>query len=130
MVDATHIIGLPGENLRDAWNTIMIARQMASEYALFFLPVPYPKTELYKICDKQGALNKHASWDDYSAIDFSKPVYVNPDIPYNKYTSLCDAAHKYYYSSLRVLLKHFLSIRNIDDIKKYYRAFISVFFGK
>jgi len=45
---------------------------------MYYLPVPYPGTELAESAERYGGLRRDATWEDYIAVDFERPVYVNP----------------------------------------------------
>lgn len=57
-VGAMYILGLPGEDENDVRNTIGFARELGAHYALFFLPIPFPKTEIWESCLLDGGVAK------------------------------------------------------------------------
>ncbi|MFA6078122.1 MAG: radical SAM protein [Candidatus Omnitrophota bacterium] len=120
---ACYILGLPGETAAEVENTIDLARTLASHTALFFLPVPYPGTELLEQCRQDGGLREDVVWDDYSSTDFSNPIYVNPLLGKEKLLRYYGTAHKKFYSSPKVMVNNLMSIRSMDDVKRYWRAF-------
>ncbi|KKS00040.1 MAG: Methyltransferase [Candidatus Magasanikbacteria bacterium GW2011_GWC2_41_17] len=122
-----YILCLPGENYEDSLNTVKFALKLRSQMALFYLPVPYPGTELLELCRLEGGLQPNAKWEDYSALDFSNPVYVNPLIGKEKMQELLSLAYKKYYSNFVVILENVISVRSITDIKKYLTAFRAIF---
>ncbi|MBN2010076.1 B12-binding domain-containing radical SAM protein [candidate division KSB1 bacterium] len=122
MVACTYIIGCPGEDLNDAWHTVRFAREMATEFAMFFLPVPYPGTILYDVCQKDGGLQTNISWKDYSAVNYNNPIYVNPRIDPETFKTLPDRAVFEYYKSIKVLWYNLVKISTSNDIKRYWKA--------
>lgn len=122
-----YILCLPEENYEDALNTINFALKLKAAMAMFFLPVPYPGTELMEICKKDGGLRKDAKWEDYSAFDDYNPVYINPLIGKEKMQELLRMAYRNYYTNPTVIIKNILSIRSYTDIKKYFAAFRAIF---
>ena len=76
----SYIICLPGETEEMVQNTINYAKRLSSQMALFYLPVPYPGSELYSVCKKIGGIRETKNWAEYLAIDFDNPVYINPII--------------------------------------------------
>ncbi|MDD5108761.1 MAG: radical SAM protein [Candidatus Omnitrophica bacterium] len=98
-VYTSHIICLPGETEDDADNTIRYARSMGNHMAMFYLPVPFPKTKLNQICRDTGGLREGAAWRDYNAWDYSKPVYVSPILGKEKMFELYKKAYISFYSN-------------------------------
>jgi len=70
------ILCLPGETEDMVEKTIKFAKSLASQVSLFYLPVPYPGSELYKICKKDGGIRENAKWSEYLSIDFDNPIYI------------------------------------------------------
>jgi radical SAM superfamily enzyme YgiQ (UPF0313 family) len=98
-VYTSYIICLPGEAEDDANNTIHYARSMGNHMAMFYLPLPFPKTKLYQLCKDTGGLSEGAAWSDYNAWDYSKPVYVNPILGKEKMLKLYKKAYISFYSN-------------------------------
>ena len=119
----TFILGLPNEDERMVENTIAFAKELCSQIAEFYLPVPYPGTELYSICQKTGGLRTDAAWEDYLAVDFDNPVYVNPKLGKEKMKYYYRKAWRDYYNSPRVWLENLRQIKSIEDLRRYYRGY-------
>lgn len=119
----TFILGLPNEDERMVENTIAFAKELCSQMAEFYLPVPYPGTELYSICEKTGGLRTDADWEDYLAVDFDNPVYVNPKLGKEKMKYYYRKAWREYYHSPRVWFENLRQIKSIEDIRRYHRGF-------
>lgn len=122
-VMASYILGLPGENAEDVENTIRFAKKLATETALFFLPVPYPGSYLLTQAKEDGGLKENMSWKDYSCVDYSNPVYVNPRIGKEKMQELLGKAFREYYRQPSVIFRNFKKITRLKDIAKYVKAF-------
>lgn len=122
-VMASYILGLPGENVEDAENTIKFAKKLATETALFFLPVPYPGSHLLEQAREDGGLREDVTWKDYSAVDYSNPVYVNPRIGKEKMQKLLKRAFDEYYRQPMVIYRNLKAIKSLKDIAKYVKAF-------
>lgn len=120
---ACYILGLPGETDKEVENTIDFARSLATHTALFFLPVPYPGTELLDQCRSDGGLRSDVVWDDYNSTEFSNPIYVNPLIGKERMLNYYNSAHRKFYSSPKVVMNNILSIRTKEDVMRYWRAF-------
>lgn len=122
-VMASYILGLPGETEEDVENTISFAKKLATETALFFLPVPYPGSYLLEQAKEDGGLREDVTWKDYSCVDYSNPVYVNPKIGKEKMQELLSKAFNEYYKHPMVIWRNLKKITRPKDIMKYVKAF-------
>ena len=122
-VMASYILGLPGETASDVETTINFAKKLATETALFFLPVPYPGSYLLEQAKQDGGLREDVTWKDYSCVDYSNPVYVNPKIGKEKMQELLTRAFNEYYRQPAVIYRNLRAIRSLKDIVKYVKAF-------
>ena len=87
-------------------NTILYAQEMATPLAMFYLPIPFPKTELWEVCKKEGGLRENADWEDYNSWDFNNPVYINTLIGKEEMQKLLDYAYRIYYRKPSVIYKN------------------------
>jgi len=69
-----------------------------------------------------GSTSQHSNIEDYSAVDFSRPIYINPALGIKKMVALHRFAHRSYYTSLKVIFNIVKSIRSVDDFKRYIKA--------
>src|SRR3990172_8260356 len=79
-VTATYILGIPGEDENDVKNTVRLANRMGTHIAHFYLPIPYPESELYYQCKEDGGLREDLKWEDFNMFNDENPVYINPKI--------------------------------------------------
>lgn len=121
-VSANYIICWPRENKKDALNTIKYAKKLATHLALFYLPIPFPKTKLYKLCEEDGGLNKEARWSDFNGYNFDNPVYVNPRVGKKEMQKLYNYAYRTYYITPKVLWRNLKELKSKDAFKKYFYA--------
>jgi radical SAM superfamily enzyme YgiQ (UPF0313 family) len=120
---ANYILCLPGETKEDVLNTIRYAKKMATPMALFYLPIPFPKTALWDICKKKGILRENAPWEEFNAWDISNPVYINPLIGKEEMKRLLNYAFTSYYRTPSVILKNLKEIILLrQSIKRYWLA--------
>lgn len=126
---STWILGIPGENERMVRKTIKFAKEIGTELILFFLPVPYPGTDLINICQKDGGLRQEAKWEDYSSVDFSNPVYVNPLLGKKKMQRLLRHAYLSYYLTPKILWRNLRAIDSREDLVRYWRGFRALIYG-
>ena len=120
---ASYILGLPGEDENDVETTINFAKKLGTETALFFLPVPYPGSYLLEQAKQDGGLKENMSWKDYSCVDYSNPVYVNPKIGKEKMQKLLARAFDEYYRQPKVIWRNIKKVTRPKDIFKYVKAF-------
>ncbi|MCL5090687.1 MAG: B12-binding domain-containing radical SAM protein [Patescibacteria group bacterium] len=126
---STWILGLPGEDEKKVRTTIKFAKEIGTELVLFFLPVPYPGTELVTLCQKFGGFNEKASWSDYDSTTFANPVYINPLLGKEKMKKLLKEAYLSYYFSPKIILRNLMTIENFTDLKRYFRGARAIFYG-
>lgn len=122
-VTATYMLGLPGEDLNDVKRTIAFAKRMGTHIAHFFLPVPYPNTELYRQCKEDGGIREGIEWSKFNILNIHDPVYVNPRIDLKQLLELKEKATKSYYTNPKVIWRNLGTIRGKDDIRRCFNAF-------
>lgn len=122
-VTATYILGIPGEDETDVRNTIALANKLATHIAHFYLPIPYPKSELFYQCEEDNGIRKDLKWDDFNIFNDDRPVYINPLIGRENLMRLKESAMRRYYANPRVIYNNLRMIDSVDDIRKYYNAF-------
>jgi radical SAM superfamily enzyme YgiQ (UPF0313 family) len=123
MCSTTWIICLPGETRQDAWKTVLLANKLSSHVAKFFLPVPFPGTELEKLCREDKGLREDARYEEYDLIMPQSLVYVNPLIGSRDMRAMLKAAYWKFYSNPKVLFKNAAMITDWDMVKKYWGFF-------
>jgi anaerobic magnesium-protoporphyrin IX monomethyl ester cyclase len=122
MCSTTWILALPGETKDDAWNTVKLTLRLAPHLAKFFLPIPYPGTELEKLCRQDGGLREDAAYENYEFYMPDHLVYVNPRVGPENMKQMLKAAYWRFYTSPKVLYRNLLQLKDWDMVKKYWRA--------
>lgn len=121
------ILGLPGEDEKMVRNTIDFVKKMDVDIVVFFMPVPFPGTELYDLCKADGGLAPNIQWRDYRQwMDQKNLLYVNPKLGKDKMLELYQYAFRSFYLSPGYILKSIAKIRSVHDIMKYFRGFSSI----
>lgn len=121
-VTATYMLGLPGEDEKDLKKTIALADSLATHIAHFYLPIPYPESDFYYQCKKDGGLRNNYSWEDFNLFNDENPVYINPRIGKQKLLRIRNEAIKRYYTKPKVIFRNLKTIDSSDDFKKYFFA--------
>lgn len=121
-VSTTWMIALPGETEADAKNTIDFALSLPTHIAKFFLPVPYPRTELAESCRMDGGLQTDLSYINYDMYDQNNPVYVNPLIGAERSVKLLRSAYRRFYTSPKTWKLNLEQLRDMDMALRYWRG--------
>ncbi len=79
-IGSFNMLGLPGETLEKAFETIKINQQANIDYPWSSIVQPYPRTELEDYCLKRGYLKENYTLDDFSSSYFSDSIIKNDDI--------------------------------------------------
>jgi len=116
------ILCLPGETEEMVENTIKYAKQLAGQMSLFYLPVPYPGTDLYQSCLETGGIREFDSWSDFLSIDFDDPIYVNPLIGKERMKYWYKKAFLDYYTSPRVWMSNLKALTWNGGVSRYMRG--------
>jgi anaerobic magnesium-protoporphyrin IX monomethyl ester cyclase len=116
------ILGVPGENKDMVENTIRYAKKMSPHTALFYLPTPYPGSELFEICMKDGGIRPDYKWEDLLSIDYENPVYINPLLGKDLMKYYYRKAFRDFYFSPRTIINNLKTIKDFHDVKKYFKA--------
>lgn len=90
---ANIILGLPGETKKDVEESIELARALDPEYALFFLPTPYPGTKFYETAEKMGMI-KELDWSKY---DTANPIIETEQLSLDELRELNKRAYMEFY---------------------------------
>lgn len=121
------ILCLPGEDEAMTRNTIRFAKKLKLDTVVFFLPVPFPGTELYEICKQDGGLVDGIQWGDYRQwMDQENPLYINPKIGKEKMVELYNYAVRSFYLSPATIVRMLFQIHSPADLRKYFVGFKSI----
>ncbi|MBU0898227.1 MAG: B12-binding domain-containing radical SAM protein [Nanoarchaeota archaeon] len=112
------VLGYPGETKETMDETIKLVIELDPDFASFNICTPFPGTDLYEICKKNGWIITH---------DFSKyeptlyPVFETPWLPRNVVWSTFHNSYRKFYIRPRYFFKRiktWKSLRNVwEDIK-------------
>ncbi len=124
----TCMIGYPWESYKDAENTISLAKKLFNNGWVDTLQativIPYPGAPLYKECKKKDLLvyNGYSQWKYY---DMRRNV-MKSELSEEQIKAFTRELYKAFFS-LRYVIRKFLEIRGIDDIKFIMRGVKQVF---
>ena len=121
-VMCSYILALPGETEDMIQNTINYAKQLGSSMALFYLPVPFPGSDLYTACKNSGGLRETNKWNDYLSIDYDNPVYINPLIGKERMQFWYKRAYLEYYTHPKVWYNCAKGLARHGGFKRYMRG--------
>jgi radical SAM superfamily enzyme YgiQ (UPF0313 family) len=107
-ITSSYIICLPGETESDVMNTIHFAKKHPTHIALFYLPMPFPKSRLHEACEQDGGLRKAENADDYNCWNVDGPLlYTNHLIGEARMRELYRTAYRQFYLNPSVIWRHF-----------------------
>jgi anaerobic magnesium-protoporphyrin IX monomethyl ester cyclase len=95
------VLGFPGEKKEQIKETISFARRLKLDRYIFFCATPFPGTEMYEICKREGYIS-----NDYDGIynELVSPKFETPDFTRKELGSLLRSSYRY--SILTYFLKH------------------------
>lgn len=116
----TCMVGYPWESYEEAKATVDFTKSLFRKGYIKTLQatvvIPYPGTELFRRCKENGWLLTE-DWDDF---DMRKPIMKSP-ISHDQILSLTQGIYRSAMTP-EFILRELMSIRNVDDIKYYWRA--------
>ena len=116
----TTMMGFPWETKKDAQRTIDLAKRLFKKGYVDTLQativIPYPGTPLYKYCQENDLLN----FTDYDRFDQREQV-MKSDLSTADVKELTQGLYKSFMTP-KFILRKVLSVRNLDDLKFFWRA--------
>jgi anaerobic magnesium-protoporphyrin IX monomethyl ester cyclase len=127
-VNCSFMLGIPGETIAHVENTLRFAKELKTESAIFFLPVPMPGGELYDLAREYGGLRETGleNWTDYSTFNFENPIYINPLIGHKKMVEYYDSSFSRFFLDPFVIWRNLKTIENVDDVFRLMAGFKSI----
>jgi anaerobic magnesium-protoporphyrin IX monomethyl ester cyclase len=74
---ASFMVGLPGEGEEDLLATLEHLKQIRPDFSNFFLAVPYPGTELYRLAANQGRLRSSDFGEGWFMRQATEPIMLD-----------------------------------------------------
>jgi len=128
-IRAYFLIGLPGETKEDILKTLQFAKELNPTIATFTLYTPLPGTDDYTKSVESGELKKPLYWHDEVLPDFNfleKPICVPNGMTAEELLKLHKKAYWEYYLRPGYILQRLLSIRNLEDLGKMAKGFVTI----
>ncbi|MCX8176135.1 MAG: B12-binding domain-containing radical SAM protein [Candidatus Bathyarchaeota archaeon] len=94
------ILGMPGETMSEALQTIKFAKKLDPDYAQFSVATPFPGTELYKIAKERGLLLTE-DWSKYTVLE---PVMRTKELSVKQLKKLIKKAYLSFYFRPKTIL--------------------------
>ena len=120
-VHGCFVVGLPGETPETARETIDFALGLGLHTAQFSGAVPFPGTELFELCEKEGWLLTH-DWSKWLDNGEQQGVVAYPTITQEQINELVDEGLKRFYFRPSYLLNFLFSTRSKADLYRKLRG--------
>jgi radical SAM superfamily enzyme YgiQ (UPF0313 family) len=120
-VHGCFVIGLPGETEESAARTVDFALSLGLTTAQFSGAVPFPGTEFFRLCEKQGWL-KSRRWSDWLDTGEQSPVVEYPGMSQRSIASLVDRGLKRFYLRPWYMIGFILRTRSWPDLYRKLRG--------
>ncbi|OGS20858.1 MAG: B12-binding domain-containing radical SAM protein [Elusimicrobia bacterium RIFOXYA2_FULL_39_19] len=131
-VHGCFVIGLPGETLETAKQTVGFGLNLGLDTIQFSGAVPFPGTKYFKLCEENGWL-KSKKWSDYLQEGEQAGVVEYPGMSREQIDKLVDAGLKSFYFRPSYMVKFLLKTSSPSDLYRKFRGaknFISYLLGK
>ena len=108
------MFGNIGENRKTMQDTIEFAKTLPLDTATFHVCIPLPGTEHHELIKKEGKF-LDVGWEGLTA--YSDGAFVHGDVTPKLMSTMQKKAYKQFYIRPSFVLKRFLRIRSMDDVK-------------
>jgi len=122
-VSTPFIFGIPGETYEEGLKTIEFAIKLNPDIANFHALTPFPGTYLYDNLKGYGTISNQLADFTYQGAAFIPYTMTRQDI-----LRLRLIAFRRFYSRPRFLLKRFIGIRTLNDLKASWKGVRSLFY--
>lgn len=127
-VRAFFVLGMPGETKETIRETVQFAKDLGLDMPTFYTLMIYPGNELFHIVHKEGKL-LHSDFSQYSSlinVNETKLHYVPEGMTEDELKHAISWAYKSFFLDPRYILRQFLKIRSLEDIKRYWAGFKTI----
>ena len=123
-IQASFIIGLPGETRKTILETIKFAIELDPDYVSFSLATPYPGTEFYNTALEEGY--NFDDWDLFANARYGDPIYIPEGMTKKELKKLYALAYRRFYIRPKYIIKSLLNVRSLKEIMYESRIAISL----
>ncbi len=117
------ILGYPGETRESAEKTIQFAKEINPDTAAFFIAIPYPGTELFRLAFEKNYIKKPIDWKTFAPLSNEIPPMDIPNITKEELVALKKKAYRSFYLRPNYILRKLSEVKSIDDAKGLLRGF-------
>lgn len=122
VIHGCFVMGLPGETVETMKKSIGFAIEMKLDTVQFSASVPFPGTEYYNICKRNGLI-KATSWEDWLDNGEQSTVVEYPDLSGNEVEWYVDKGLKQFYFRPGYMVKFLLNTHSLPDLYRKLRGF-------
>lgn len=115
-VGGAFILGYPGEEEKDIESTIRFALALDCDTVAFFIAIPYPGTELYRIALERGYISKDVNWGEFAPVSNLASPMMLPNISQERLQCYKKKAYYRYYLRPRYVVRKLGKVRSFGDV--------------
>lgn len=116
------MLGYPGETRASMQRTIATSRRADPDTAMFNIVTPFPGTEIFEQCGREGTLLTR-DWDRY---DYAYPLIGLPDATPDELLKIYKRAYRKFYMRPRVVWRWLRLVRTKEQFKMAVSAFFAI----
>jgi radical SAM superfamily enzyme YgiQ (UPF0313 family) len=120
-VHGCFVIGLPGETEESAGKTLEFAMGLGVDTLQFSGAVPFPGTDFFSSCDKNGWI-KTKNWADWLNSGEQSGVVSYPTISQEKINYFVDLGLKRFYFRPQYMINFIVKTRSFADLYRKFRG--------
>lgn len=110
---AYFMVGSPGERKEDIFDTIQLAKDLGTAYAVFSITTPFPNTEMYDMGLREGVLS-HDYWLRHAQqpVEYMDPELWEKDLTREEIYDLFNKAYREFYFRPNHILRELMKVRS------------------
>jgi len=116
------MLGNIGETEQTIRATIDFAKELNPDTVAFFVTVPYPGTEMFRVGMEKGYIRSDVTWADFTLVGKSRAPMELPGLPASRVRELQAEALREFYLRPSYILRKALSIRSFFEAKSLLRG--------
>jgi len=117
------ILGYPGETKASIKKTVFLAKELDCDTAAFFIAVPCPGTELFKLALEKGYIKKPIDWKTFAPLSKGVPPMEIPTMSKKELMKAKRWAYRSFYLRPRYIFKKLKAVKNLNDFKTLLQGF-------